>query len=63
MYLMLIYDLKITGNGTKREIINSLKTTLKQIEGCSAEELEDFSNEDPTLYTEIKTLEHEEAER
>ena len=53
------YEAKITGSGTKREIINSLKNVIKAIEGCSDEELEDFKNEDPTLYTEVMSLETE----
>lgn len=58
----MIFQVTITGSGTQREIINALKTVIKTVEGCSTEELVDFENENPTLFTAIKTLEDESEE-
>jgi hypothetical protein len=57
------YEIKITGSGNRHDIARSLRRIIRTIEGCSSEELDDFSDEDPTLYTEIKTLENEETEQ
>jgi len=46
------FDIKVTGNGTKEEIISALKTLINSIEE-NVGECHEMSFEDSTLYTEI----------
>ena len=50
-------EIKITGSGKRLEIINGLKRLTRALDQLTSEEMEDFSMEDQTIYTEIKSLE------
>jgi len=56
------YEVKITGSGSKRDVISSLKRILNTIVDASDVELDKFQYEDPTLYAEITCLEESETE-
>jgi len=48
-----MYNIKITGSGTSKEIAEALKKLAETIEALSLEELKDAELEDATLMTEI----------
>jgi hypothetical protein len=47
------FNIKITGGGTKEDIISSLNDIINEIKFSSEDELDDREWEDPYLYTEI----------
>jgi hypothetical protein len=54
------YAIKITGSGSKDEIVEALEGLINSIKESSEQELESKEWEDQTLVTEIRNSENEE---
>ncbi len=53
------YEITISGSGTIEEIKAQLAALLEDLSSATEEDLYDYANEDPTLYTEIYEIEEE----
>jgi hypothetical protein len=47
------YDIRITGNGTQKEIVHALEKVLLTLKASVAKELDDMELENATLHTEV----------